>query len=75
MAAVLSGLSGVPVFNVLGTDRSSLSQRWQKWLSSFELFVLASGISDDKQQRALLLHCGGGEIQDIFSTLSNTGDT
>ena len=73
-AAVLSGLNGVQHFKV-GTDTSSVAQRWSRWVSSFELFVNASGVSNDGQQRALLLHCAGSEVQDIFETLSDTGTT
>ena len=73
-AAVLSGLNGVQHFKV-GTDTSSVAQRWSRWVSSFELFVNASGVSNDGQKRALLLHCAGSEVQDIFETLSDTGTT
>ena len=73
-AAVLSGLNGVQHFKV-GTDTSSVAQRWSRWVSSFELFVNASSVSNDGQKRALLLHCAGSEVQDIFETLSDTGTT
>ena len=32
------------------------------------------GIDDDKQKRALLLHYGGPEVDEIFDTLEDTGD-
>ena len=44
-------------------------------MNSFEIFVLDGGISDNVQRRALLLYCGGTEIQDVFCTLWNTGTT
>ena len=72
MASVLSGLGGVEPFKV-GTDTSSVGQRWDRWKASFDLFVCASGVSDDGQKRALLLHCAGVEVQDIFRTMSDTG--
>ena len=31
------------------------------------------GISDDKQERALLLHYGGPEVDEIFDTLQDVG--
>ena len=74
MASVLSGLSGVKPFNV-HEDRSSLGQRWNRWISQFELYVLASGVSDDAQKRALLLHMSGPDVQDIFNTLSDSTGT
>ena len=72
MASVLSGLGGVEPFKV-GTDTSSVGQRWDRWKASFDLFVCASGVSDDGQKRALLLHCAGVEVQDILRTMSDTG--
>ena len=60
MASVLSGLGGVEPFKV-GTDASSVGQRCDRWKASFDLFVCASGVSDDGQKRSLLLHCAGGE--------------
>ena len=32
------------------------------------------GISDDKQKRALLLHYGGPEVNEIFDTLQDVGE-
>ena len=64
----------VEAFDVLG-DPNTTSQRWKQWVSRFELIVLAAAVSDDKQKRALLLHCAGPDVQDIFGTLSETGLT
>ena len=35
---------------------------------------MASNISEKKQQRAVLLHLAGSEVQTIFETLSDTGE-
>lgn len=40
----------------------------------YRLYVVAAGITDKTQQRALLLHCGGPDVQEIFQTLENTGN-
>jgi hypothetical protein len=55
-------------------DISSVSDRWSSWLRRFETYTVASGVKDDKQKRALLLHCAGEEVQTVFETLPNTGD-
>lgn len=55
-------------------DITSVSDRWNTWLRKFEMYATASGISDDAQKRALLLHCAGDEVQDIFGTFQ-VGDT
>ena len=45
--------------------------RWQKWLARCERLAIAMGITEDKQKRALLLHYGGPEIDEIFDTLQD----
>ena len=74
MAAVLSGLAGVPPFEFNTTDISGLATKWLSWKASFEIFVVASGVTNDTQKRALLLHMGGGQLQKLFHTLPDTGD-
>lgn len=66
MAVCLTGLSGVKAFDAVG-DPSTLAQRWGTWKSEFELYVVASGVSDATQQRALLLHLAGPQVRDIFN--------
>lgn len=55
MAVCLSGLLGLPVFDVIG-EPATHAQHWITWRAEFELYVTASGISDPTQKRALLLH-------------------
>ncbi|CAB3997255.1 Retrovirus-related Pol poly from transposon opus, partial [Paramuricea clavata] len=55
-------------------ETSTISQRWRKWIKSFEYYIAASGINDKKQQRAIFLHLAGPEVQDIFETLEDTGN-
>ena len=55
-------------------ETSTISQRWSKWVKAFEYYIAASGITDKKQQRAVLLHLAGPEVQDIFETLEDTGN-
>ena len=47
--------------------------RWKKWLGRFKRLTIAMGITDDKQKRALLLHYGGPEVDEIFETLQDVG--
>ena len=56
-------------------DPSTVSQRWQKWKKSFIYFLNATGIHNDNQKRATLLHLVGEEVQDIFETLGEVGTT
>ncbi|XP_065193950.1 uncharacterized protein LOC135825146 [Sycon ciliatum] len=49
--------------------------RWLAWTRSFKLYLAASKIGDDDQQRGLLQYLGGDDIQQLVPTLSNTGAT
>lgn len=66
-------LPPLPPFDPL-SEPSSLSQRWKTWTKRFEMYVAAMKIDDDKQKRALLLYQVGQETQEIFETLTETGD-
>ena len=56
-------------------DENNLAQRWKKWKQSFEFDLTASGTDSDSQMRALLLHCAGLDVQDIFMHLQDVGTT
>ena len=72
--AVAIQLPPVKEFDPKG-DPSTVSQRWQKWKKSFIYFLNATGIHNDNQKRATLLHLVGEEVQDIFETLGEVGTT
>ena len=61
-------LSGIHAFDCKG-DITSVGPRWKKWRKSFQFFVEAKGIEDGKQKKALLLHCAGVDVQEIFEAL------
>lgn len=65
-------LNSVPKFEAHG-DPTHLGQTWKRWFRSFELFVAGKGVTDKDQKKALLLHCAGIEVQDIFYTLADEG--
>ena len=44
------------------------------WTKRFKTYVAAMNIADDKQKRALFLYQAGPETQEIFKTLTDTGD-
>ena len=61
---------------------STLGSRCKRWLTSFELYADGKGLiiqpdkDDNKQRRrALLLHFAGPDVQDIFATLPDTGES
>ena len=76
MAKFLADLPKIPNFDSSG-DTSNLGIRWTRWLRSFELYAAGQGVTDAEQKKALLLHCAGLSVQDIFFTMTiadPTGD-
>ncbi|ROL08902.1 hypothetical protein DPX16_5238 [Anabarilius grahami] len=63
------------------SDPATLGLRWTRWLNAFEHFADGKGsiLTDEtsnatkQRRRALLLHHAGTDVQDIFSTLADTG--
>ena len=53
---------------------ASLATRWINWQSDFEMFLTASGITDAKRKRALLLYQAGPRVREIFKQLTDTGN-
>ncbi|ESO94787.1 hypothetical protein LOTGIDRAFT_161038 [Lottia gigantea] len=66
-------LPAIPKFQA-DSDHSSLATRWKKWRDRFDVYILALGVRDDKQKRALLLHLAGESVQEVFDGLSDTGE-
>ena len=69
MATSIS-VTQIPCFSPSG-DISSVSNRWGIWLARFDIFTHASGCTDDRKKRMLLLRTAGEEMQDIFATLAD----
>lgn len=67
--AIMTDLGGIPTFDCHG-DQTTVGVRWTKWRRAFELFIAGKGVKDAAQKKALLLHCGGMEMQDIFFTFT-----
>lgn len=47
-------------------DAACVGLRWEKWKRGFEIFLLASNITDGEKKRATLLHVGGLPLQEIY---------
>ena len=52
---------------------TSVGPCWRRWKRSFEFFLEAKSITKDAQKQALLLHCAGQDVQDIFVMLNDPG--
>ena len=65
----------LPVFTQFDVHAdSNVGPRWTKWLTRFERLLVGMHITDTTQKRALLLHYAGPDVDDIFETLSDTGE-
>lgn len=60
-------------FNCAGST-AEVATRWTKWVRAFELYVEAKGITETKRKKAMLLHCAGLDVQDIYFTLEEQQD-
>ena len=64
------------------SEPATLGPLWTRWLTSFELFADGKGliitestnVTTRQRRRAMLLHLAGQHVQEIFSTLADTGD-
>jgi hypothetical protein len=45
----------MPEFRPDAKVGASLATRWNNWQADFEMFIIASGITDAKRKRALIL--------------------
>ena len=69
-----SHVSSPEAFDTKGGP-SQVSVRWQRWKCGFEYYLAARGNTEDEQKRALLSHCAGLDVQDIFETLNEVETT
>ena len=74
-------LNAIPKFDC-HSDPATLGPRWTRWLTSFELFADGKGLiinentnaNTRQRRRATLLHLAGPDVQEVFSTLADTGE-
>ena len=58
----------------INEDVNNVCTRWNKYVPRFETYFTAMAITEENQQRALLLHIGGDEMH-VFDSLTKTGTT
>ena len=72
----MSDISNLHFQNFLLGDAdmmSSVGVRWKKYVSRFNNFLVAMNITEEGRKRALLLHFGGFDLQDIYESIDNSG--
>ena len=72
MATNLFQAPPIAPFNV--EDPNNIAVRWNRWTKRLETYITATGITDDKQMRSLLLFCAGDAVHEIFDNLPGAQD-
>ena len=52
---------------------TSIAIRWNNWQSDFDMYLTASGITDTKRQRALLLYQARPRVREVLRQIPDTG--
>lgn len=47
----------------------NVAKEWEQWKDGFEIYLVASGIKNTEQKKALLLHFAGREVREIYQNL------
>ena len=59
-----------------GSDsNNNIYKRWLVWVEELDIYLLAVGVLDAPQKKAILLHLSGREIRNIYKTLKQDDDT
>jgi hypothetical protein len=64
----------LPNFPSFPVHENNAEIRWAKWISRLENLYIGSDNKDKKRQRPLLLHYAGEDVNEIFDTLTYTGE-
>ena len=65
-------IAGPPAFDISG-DAASAGSRWKRWKKALQYYLLARGVNNPNQPKALLLHVAGMDVQYVFETLTDPG--
>ena len=64
----MSGLLAPGAFDIY-SNPNNLAERWTEWIKRLTTFVLAKGITDASRAEALLLHCAGIDVHNLYDTI------
>ena len=67
--SIALNLAAPTAFRLDDENRSTAGTRWPEWCSELEMFLVASGVKDGAQKKAVLLFVAGSEVRRIYSTL------
>lgn len=55
----------------LPAEGQNVANKWESWIRSLKLYLEAADVQEPKRKTAVLLHCAGAELQEIYFTLKN----
>ena len=53
---------------------TNLAPKWKTWIEDFQTYLVATGFTDKKRQRALFLYQVGPSVRKIFRQIPDNGD-
>ena len=68
-------LHAVERFITSSNSAAELSTQWDTWKRSLQYYLDGKGITNDARRKALLLHCAGPQVQEIYETLNGSGNS
>ena len=71
----LNNIPMVESFIVNDVNCTNLEKNWEIWKEDFKIFIAASGITNNEQKKALLLHVAGRDVKEIYRTLKDDADS
>ena len=73
MAKNIGNIPAVESF-VVEESSTNLDKKWKIWKEDFLLYLDATGVTQDAQRKALLLHLGGKDLKMVYRTLQHIDD-
>ena len=61
----------VESFIVNDVNCTNIDKNWEIWKEDFKIFIAASGIINNEQKRALLLHAARRDVKEMYRTLKD----
>jgi len=73
MAKYIGNLPAIEPF-IFESDTGNVDKKWREWKEDFDLYLAATGVTQDLQKCGLLLHLGGKELKKVYKTLKEVDD-
>ena len=51
------------------SNPNNVAERWSEWIKRLQVYVVAKGITDGKRAEAILLHCAGIDVHNLYDTI------